>query len=188
MGLTFMQMTIFGTAAASVSTILVMSRWGRMLDRYGCRSVMLVAAVAASLTDAFYLFSVPGSIWPVLLRNFIGALFWSGCNLAANNMQLSASPDETRPSYIAVFACVTSLAGVALGTLAGGTLMEAWESAGWFSGGLDRMKALVILSVTLRLAVALLLAPRLENDNDGTPAQLIRAIANSFRWPFRRSR
>ena len=32
MGLSFTQMTVFGTAAAAVSTILVMSRWGRALN------------------------------------------------------------------------------------------------------------------------------------------------------------
>ena len=92
-------------------------------------------------------------------------------------MQLSASPDDARPSYIAVFACVTSLIGTTLGTLAGGALLEGWETAGLFTGGLDRMKMLVILSVTLRLLVALLLVPRLQNDRDGTPMQLLAAVA-----------
>ena len=182
MGLSFTQMMVFSTAAASVATVLVMGWWGRALNRYGCRSVMLVAGIAASVTDAFYLLSVPGSIWPVLLRNFFGAVFWSACNLAANNMQLSASPDETRPSYIAVFACITSLAGVTLGTLVGGSLLEWWEGAGMFAGAFDRMKALVLLSVILRLAVALFLVPPLQNDREGTPGQLLA----SFFHPGRR--
>ena len=176
MGLTFTQMMVFSTAAASIATVLVMGRWGRAMDRFGCRSVMLVGGIAASVTDAFYLFSVPGSVWPVLLRNFFGAMFWSSCNLAANSMQLSASPDETRPSYIAVFACVTSLAGVTLGTLAGGSLLEWWEGAGMFTGSLDRMKALILLSVILRLGVALFLIPPLQNDRDGTPGQLLASL------------
>ena len=183
MGLSFTQMMLFGTAAASVATVFVMSRWGRALNTFGCRSVMMVAAVATSLTDGFYLLSVPGSVWPVLLRNFFGAMFWSACNLAANSMQLSASPDETRPSYIAVFACVTSLAGVTLGTLTGGSLLEWWEGAGLFTGALDRMKVLVLLSVALRLAVALLLVPPLQNDREGTPGQLLSSL---FRWGRRR--
>ena len=109
-------------------------------------------------------------------------MFWSACNLAANNMQLSASPDETRPSYIAVFACITSLAGVTLGTLVGGSLLEWWEGAGMFAGAFDRMKALVLLSVILRLAVALFLVPPLQNDREGTPGQLLA----SFFHPGRR--
>ena len=176
MELSFTQMMIFSTAAASVATVLVMNRWGKALNQFGCRSVMLVAGIAASVTDGFYLLSVPGSVWPGLLRNFFGAMFWSACNLTANSMQLSASPDETRPAYIAVFACVTSLAGVTLGTLTGGSLLEWWEGAGMFTGGFDRMKALILLSVALRLAVALFLVPPLRNDRDGTPAQLLRSI------------
>ena len=176
MGLSFMQMTVFGTAASAIATILVMSRWGRAMNHYGCRSVMLVSAFATALTDAFYLFSAPGSVWPVLLRNFFGAACWSGCNLAANSMQLSSSPDEARPSYIAVFACITCLAGVALGTLCGGALLESWEGAGLFAGHPDRLQVLVLLSVFLRLLVALLLVPPLENDRDGTPRQLLSGI------------
>lgn len=180
MGLSFMQMTIFGTAAAAVATVLVMSRWGRALNHYGCRSVMLISAFTTSLTDVFYLFSVPGSIWPVLLRNFFGAACWSGCNLAANSMQLSASPNEARPSYIAVFACITSLAGVAFGTLCGGALLEFWENAGLFSGSPDRLQILVILGVALRLLVTLLLVPPLENDRDGTPGQMLSNMLRKF--------
>lgn len=173
MSLSFMQMTVFGSAASAIATVLVMRRWGRAMSRYGCRSVMLVSTVITSLTDGFYLFSVPGAVWPVLLRNLVGAACWSGANLAANSMQLSASPDEARPSYIAVFACVTSLVGVALGTLCGGALLEGWENAGWFSGSFDRFKVLILISVILRLLVALLLVRPLENDREGTPRAMV---------------
>ena len=185
MGLSFMQMTGFGTAAAAVATVLVMSRWGRALNHYGCRNIMLISTLMTSLTDLFYLFSVPGSVWPVLLRNLIGAACWSGCNLAANSMQLSTSPDEARPSYIAVFACVTSLAGIALGTLCGGALLETWEGAGWFTGGLDRVKALILLASGLRLLVTVFLVRPLENDWDETPGQMAAAICGRI---FRRKR
>ncbi len=178
MGLNFTQLTVFGSVAASLATILVMRRWGKALDRYGCRSVMLVAALAASLANGFYLFSVPGSIWPVLLRNALGAAFWSACNLSANSMQLSTSPDDTRPSYIAVFSCVTALLGVAFGSVTGGALLEWWERAGWFAGAFDRYKALIALSVLLRFASVVVLVPRLTNDRDGTPSALVRAAAD----------
>ncbi len=177
MGLSFMQMTLFSTAAAAIATVLVISRWGKTMHKYGCRNVMLVSTLLTSLTDLFYLFSVPGSIWPVLFRNLIGAACWSGCNLAANSMQLSASPDEARPSYIAVFACITCLVGIALGTLCGGALLETWEGMGWFTGGLDRVKALVILSTVLRVLVAVCLVPPLENDRDETMGHMLSDIA-----------
>ena len=96
-------------------------------------------------------------------------------------MQLSASPDEARPSYIAIFACITSLAGVALGTLSGGMLLEFWENAGLFPGRPDRLQVLVILGAVLRLLVALLLVPPLENDRDGTPRQMLSDLRRGLR-------
>lgn len=186
MGLSFTQMTLCGTAVASVTTILVMRRWGRAMEGFGARSVMLVAASGAALTNAFYLFSSPGAVWPVVLRNALGAAFWCGSNLAANTMQLYASPDDERPLYVAVFSCVTALAGVALGSLTGGLLLEWWEAAGWFAGAFDRYKALILLSTLLRAATVALLAPKLSNDREGTPGQLLRSIGSGARRRVRR--
>ncbi len=186
MGLTFTQMTVCSSAAASVMTIVMMRRWGRALDAFGSRSVMMVAALGAAGANALYLFSTPGAVWPVLLRNALGAAFWSGSNLAANSMQLSASPDDERPIYIAVYSCVTALVGMALGSLAGGALLEAWEAAGWFAGAFDRYKALITLSTVLRYAAVLLLVPPLPNDRDGTPGALLRSVLGFFRRILRR--
>jgi len=172
MGLTFTQMTVCGTAAASVVTMLAIRRWGRAMDRFGGRSVMYVAAAGAAMSNLFYLFSAPGAVLPVILRNALGAAFWCGSNLAANNMQLYASPDDERPIYIAMFSCITALVGTALGSLTGGVLLETWDAAGLFTGGFDRYKALITLSTLLRLCVVVMLVPKLQNDREGTPVQL----------------
>jgi len=181
MGLSFTQVMIFGTMSASIGTMLVMTQWGKALNRFGCRSVMLVAGIGAAVTPIFFLLSTPGSVLPMFLHNFIGALFWSGTNLSANSMQLSYSPDDARPSYIAVFACITALVGTALGTMTGGALLEMWDQAGWFAGGFDKYMALITLSVVLRLGITLLLVPSMENDREGTPGQLVRAFVGCFR-------
>ena len=148
----------------------------------------MVAATGAALANAFYLFCVPGAVWPVVLRNAMGAAFWCGSNLAANNMQLYASPDDERPLYIAVFSCFTALGGAALGSLTGGFLLESWESAGWFAGAFDRYKALISLSTLLRPSAVALLVPPLKNDREGTPGQLLRSVVAGLRVPARRGR
>lgn len=167
MGLSFMQIMIFSTMAASIATILAMPSWGRALDRYRRRNVMLVACLGAALADTFYLMSTPGNIWPVLLRNFLGALFWSGANLTTNCMQLTCSPDETRPSYIAIFSCITALVGTALGMITGGALLELVDGAPWL-GGYDRYKALILFAVVLRLTITLLFVPGMEDGGDAS--------------------
>ncbi|MBQ2668232.1 MAG: MFS transporter [Clostridia bacterium] len=185
MGLSFMQIMIFSTIAASVVAIFVMPAWGRMIDRFGCRNVMMVACFVASMTPLFYLLSRPGSIWPTLLHNTIGAMFWCGSNLTANNMQLSCSPNETRPTHIAVFSCVTALAGGTLGSLAGGALLESWNQANLFTTGpLDRYKVLFIVAVVLRLTFTLIFVPRFAKDNEASPKDLVRHIAGSVFGPL----
>lgn len=176
MGLTFMEITIYGTVAASVATVLAVPRWGRTLDRFGSKNVMLIGCIGASLTPAFYLLSTPGNIWPTLLHNVVGAFFWSASNLAANGMQLSASPDESRPTYIALFSCITALVGVALGTLCGGWFLEWCNAARLFTGSFDRYKVLILISVVLRFAFTLLLVPPMTNENNATLKDALRGL------------
>ncbi len=178
MGLTALQVTVFGSVAAALATVMMVPRWGAAVDRFGSRSVMLVSAVGTSLTPLFFIFSVPGSIWPTFLHNLIGAFFWCGCNLAANSQQLFASPDDERSTYIAFFSAVTCLAGTALGTLCGGWMLEGFRSAGLFSGWFDRYKVLITISVVLRFASVWLLVPGMSNENEHTPGEVVRDMKN----------
>lgn len=186
MGLNFMQIMIFCNIASAVVGIFVMPKWGNMLDRFGCRNVMLITCVAASLTPLFYLFSSPGNIWPTLLHNTIGAMFWCGANLTSSNMQLYYSPNEGRPTYIAVFSCVTALAGVTLGSLVGGALLESWNSKGMFTGSVDRYQVLCIVSVVLRLGFTVLLVPGFDEDDDSKPRDLLRYIMETVTHPLKK--
>ena len=186
MGLSFMQIMIFCNIAAAVVGIFVMPKWGKMIDLFGCRNVMLVTCVAASMTPLFYLFSSPGNIWPTLLHNTIGALFWCGANLASCNLQLSCSPNETRPTHVAVFSCVTAFAGVTMGSLAGGALLEIWNSKGMFTGSVDRYQVLCIVSVVLRLGFTLLLVPAFDEDNDSKVGEMLRYMRESAIHPLKK--
>lgn len=181
MGLSYMQVTVFGTVTASIATVLSVGRWGSMIDRYGSRNVMLVSALVTSLTQLLYLFSTPGSVWPMFLYNAIGAMFWSGTNLACNSMQLSASPDADRPSYLAVFACVTALAGTALGTLCGSTLLNYCQVNGLFTASFDRYKALFLVASVLRCASVLLFVPRMPNETQETAMDLLHGVLGKKR-------
>ncbi len=168
MNLNFMQIMVFGTMTASLFAIIAVPRWGRALDQCGTRNVMMISCFGASLTPLFYLMSTPGSVWPTFLHNAVGALFWSGCNLAANGMQLSTSPDDSRPIYIAVFSTVTCILGSALGTMAGASMLESFHATNIFTGFFDRYKALILISVVLRLVLSMLIVRTMSNDRDAT--------------------
>ena len=180
MGLTNMEVTIFGTITASMVTMLVISQWGKLLDRYGCKPVMLVSGVVAALTQGFFLFSEYGSVWPMFAHNFLGAAFWCASNLAATSMQLSYSPDDQRPAYIAFFSCITSLCGSFAGVLTGGALLDWLESIGVPGNvGFDRYKILIACAITLRFTIVVLLVPRMKNDRDATTKAM---LTDFLRW------
>lgn len=185
MGITALQVTVFGTMAAALTTILMVPRWGQALDRFGSRNVMWVAGIGASLTPLFYLLSTPGSVWPTLLHNLIGAFFWCGTNLAANSLQLYASPDDERATYIAFFSAMTCLLGTALGTMCGGWMLEGFRSAHLFTGRFDRYQALVVISVLLRFGSVWLLVPGLINENESGPGDLLRSLRSTLSNVFR---
>ena len=170
----------YGTITASLITIFVISHWGRFLDRYGCKPVMLVSGLVAALTQGFFLFMRYGDLWQMFAPQLIGAAFWSASNLAATTMQLSYSPDEGRSSYLAFFSCITSLCVSFAGVLVGGAALDWMQSIG-ISGnvGFDRYKILIAVAITLRFLVVVLLVPKMDNDRDATTRDMLRDF---WRW------
>jgi MFS family permease len=91
---------------------------------------------------------------------------------------MSYSPDDERPTYIAIFACVTALFGSFLGVFLGGAFLE-WlpgfmHQAGITIGGRqpDQFKVLFAMSVIFRLLAVFIFVPRLENDRDSNLREL----------------
>ena len=97
-------------------------------------------------------------------------------NLAATNRYLTLSKEEIRPTYIAVFSCVTSIFGSMLGSLAAGWILTLIKSTGWFTGYFDSYKAMFVVAVVLRFIVIAVFLPGMENEKSQKPADLIRAI------------
>lgn len=178
MGLSYMQYTLCSQVMAAAVTVLVVSHWGRLLDHFGSKPVLWCSCIVASITPLFFLFSTYGSIWPTLLHNLIGAAFWSGANLAATSLQLSASPDEQRPSYVAVFSCVTSLLGAFLGILTGGVILEGIRSNPVLHSSIpDRYQFMIAVSVILRVCSVLIFIPRLDNSGGYTVSGMFRELS-----------
>ena len=180
MGLNALQIMLFASVASAAGTIFAIQRWGKALYRHGCRSVLIVACTAAVLMPLFFLFQTPGNIWPLFLYNFIGSLFFSGANLAASSMQLSLSPDDTRPTYVAVFSTITNLVGGTLSSLLSGVALEFMDSHHMFEGFFDRYKFLFVVATVLRFGVVLFFVPRVENDNNGTVRSLLQSFVPKF--------
>ena len=187
LGMTNTQVTLCGSITACAVTMIAISQWGKIMDRYGCKPVMLICGIVASLTQGFFLFASYGQIWMMIAHNFFGAMFWCGSNLAATNMQLSYSSDEQRPAYIALFSCLTSLFGAFAGIMVGGAALDWMESIGVPGlGGFDRYKILIATAITLRFSVVLFLVPKMDNDRDKTTKEMLQDFSGFVRRKLRR--
>ena len=167
-GLNFLQVTLCGQVAVAVVTVLLISKWGRVIDRYGSKPTMWLTCIATSFIPAIMAFSTPGSFWTYLLFNSLGSAVWIAANLAAQNMLLSMSPAGQRPSYIAIFSCFTSIAGSFLGVLLGGAFLQWLPDIVNISPAFDQYKILFVIATFSRLAVVLALIPGLTNDSDAS--------------------
>ncbi len=191
MGLSYMQLMLCGQIAASLTTVSVVWLWGRLLDTYGNKPILWVSCLVAAITPGFFIFSTPGNIWPMLLHNVVGAFFWSASNLTATSMQLSCSPDDQRPVYIAMFSCVTSLFGAFLGVLTAGALLEGMHvmvdsGALSFLGPMaDAYKLVFLFSVLARLGIVLYFVPKMENSTGLTARDMLRDIGHNIALWFK---
>lgn len=88
-----------------------------------------------------------------------------GNSLTCLNMQLDTYRDESRPVFIAVISCVTSLLGVTLGSLTGSALLEHWEASDCFNGSFDRYRSPVALAGMLGLLAVVSLVPKLSDNS-----------------------
>lgn len=165
MGLNYMQITLFGTMTCSIATALSMPRWGKLLNRMPSKQIMMVSCLANCAIPLVYLFSSKGNIWPTFLYNLVGALMWSGCNLCATYMQLEFSTQDIRPTYLAVFNCISAVIGTTLGSIMGGVLLDVWETSLFHIGFMDRYMILIVLSSLLRTIGVVVLVPAIPKKS-----------------------
>lgn len=102
LGWTFKQIAYLNIVTA-VMTIVSQPFWGRLIDRYGHKPVLMVCEVVILHLPLYYAFCPPGVRWPIWLNAVLAGLFWSGFNLAIFSLALAALPNKGRPGYMAAF-------------------------------------------------------------------------------------
>jgi len=171
LGLSYMSLIIFGQIMSQVVALLVISRWGVFLDRYGSVPTMLISSIVSTLVGFVWLFAVPGVIWPILIFNMIGGMFWCANDACAVNMQLSHTPAEERSTALAVYAVMTSLAA-ATALIIGGAVLELLSPvmerlALSFAGtAFDHYKLVFLIAIVLRFAVIGAFLPKVWNEKE----------------------
>ena len=180
--LSFTQIILFGQISANIMALLIVRRWGRFIDRYGCVPLMLITGTLTSMFSLIWLPSSVGNFVPLLVFNILGGLFWCANDACAVNMQLSHTPDIGRSLVLAIYAVVTSLSAAAA-FISGGALLElfgpimASAKLTIFGTPFDHYKLLFLLTAVLRLAAVLVFLPRVWNEKELKTTEVYKEIA-----------
>ncbi|OHB75801.1 MAG: hypothetical protein A2Z34_07160 [Planctomycetes bacterium RBG_16_59_8] len=154
--MTFTQISLYFSSVALVGVAL--SRpWGIMIERFGCRPVMVVCAFGTVLIPLIWCLPTPQTIWILIPESIYAGALWAGFNLALFNVPLAYSPKEGRANYLAVFSVVTGLSFFAA-SIVGGLLAEGLAGSTWnvLGGTLVNYHVLFLISAALRIIAAFL--------------------------------
>lgn len=150
----FTLMALHGTAVAGVRMIAA-PLWGRAVDRFGARPVILFCSFGVAPLPLMWLLPTSDFLWPLLIDVVWSGMLWGGHGVAAFALPLSVAPRQGRPFYLAAFSVGAGVAFSAA-TLLGGVIAQTVpESFVLFGRPMMNLHVLFLLTSVARLGAAL---------------------------------
>ncbi len=181
----FIEMTLYTQVLSGISTILFVANWGRLIDRYGNKPVLQMAAICIVFSPIPWLFATKSSAYIIIISNVISGATWPVIDIAQQNLYLSQSPRTHRSMYIAVFFACINLFGIALANAIGGYLMQtpflylSQQYPTVLGLPFSKMHWMIITSILLRVAVLIFFLPRVYEEGAQTLSGTVKSIAKS---------
>ncbi len=179
--MSYTEITLYTQIVSNVMTVLVVTRWGRMMDRYGNKPLLRLSSIVMSASVIPWLFVAPGATVGVLLSNMLSGIFYPGADLAQQNLYLGQSPRTHRSMYVAVYFAFVNLFGVALANAVGGYLMQtsfmrlAAQGVTLLGVSMNQNTKWVFLAtIVLRTLVTIILLPLIKEPGAWTLRDTLR--------------
>ena len=96
---------ILGPLCAIVSLLF----WGKIIDRFGNKTVILFTLYVTAFHPLFYVVSTPNFTALIYLDAISSGLMWSGFGIAILNLQLAFIPRHGREIYLAIYSAVVGV-------------------------------------------------------------------------------
>ncbi len=187
--------TLLTQTTMSLFAILFLGRMGRLIDKFGTKSVMTVSLAVIVTMPLFWVVTTPGNYFVVIfLVQMIAGLFWPAYELGNMNLSIWLAPEDERPSYLASYAFIIALFGILPGQLIGGAIMEGFgkylqnQPVQWLFGrSMLPFDLLLVLTFLGRTASFIFLFPRFhDSEEKGTPNDVAKALFQRPSEWFRR--
>ncbi|MEN2983546.1 MAG: MFS transporter [Dictyoglomaceae bacterium] len=123
--MSFFDIALYVQLINNITIIFFVRIWGRIIDKFGNKPVLLVSITVISFLPFLWCFTSPNNwLFIVILIQILAGIFWPAVDLGYNNLALNLSPDEHRSFYIAVLNLFVSSLGIALAYVLGGFIIE----------------------------------------------------------------
>jgi MFS family permease len=159
--LSFTLLAQFAIATSAVS-IVTQPLIGRLQDRYGTKTVMIISMLGVSPLPWGWIFSTQANQVPLWITSILAGVFWPGISQGLVNLVMERAPAVGRGAFVAFFGAVQGLGTFGAGLLGG--LIAVAIGAGQLAIGplsLTQYTFLFVVSSIGRLVMALLFARRL---------------------------
>jgi len=149
-----------------VGSIFSARRMGRLVDRWGCRRILLIGHLGWALLPLFWLLATPRTavLW-LSIQSVVSGVFATAASNAGMKLVTRFPPPEDSPMYVAVSNSMANIAG-GIGAFAAGSFLQLM--GGWTAPvgrlTLSAFPLLFLASFLLRLACALALIPRVREQ------------------------
>lgn len=120
--MSYLQLMLYPVIVSMIG-FLFAKQWGKLIDQVGTRTTLLLCGMTAGFVPIVWIFSAPGTLWPIWFDAVATGLFGTGMTIAATNLPLVITPQKHRLYYLAVFATVTGLGVGIASPLAGQAAM-----------------------------------------------------------------
>jgi MFS family permease len=114
----FVLVAAHGILAAAVR-IASAPVWGRLVDAFGARPVLVVCSSGISVVPLIWLFIMPDRLWPIAIEAVLAGALWGGHGIATIDLSIGLAPRRGRPFYLATFATAGGLGFAFTSALAG---------------------------------------------------------------------
>jgi len=151
MGWSF-KLVMWVSISSAVSAMVWHPFWGRTVDRYGHKPVLVVTSCVLVPLPLFYTFCPLDLVWPIMLNAVLAGGIWAGFGLAMFNLVIAAAPASARSSYSAVIYSMSGLANF-LASMAGGWIAHLLRDVALPIGSLllNNYQIMFLIGAVLRL-------------------------------------
>lgn len=149
------------TAITVLAKVVSYPYWGKIIDRFGNRAVLVTGAFMVPLVPFMWLFSSDFAM--LAFFNVFSGFVWSGFDLATFNYALALVDRNLRPSFISKYNIFNGVLSAA-GAVAGGLFLALFGTAAIF--GYSGILLVFLISTAMRLAVAVIFTPKLAGGRE----------------------